>query len=83
MSKAVLEPKEAAEMAETARTAVEISISGRPGPVVVVMPRDFGEIDVAPAPEKGGVERVAITAGTPILHDLAKEMKTGAASRCL
>ena len=46
MSKAVLEPKSPQEMIKMARQAIEISQSGRPGPVVVVMPRDFGEAEV-------------------------------------
>ena len=43
MTKAVLEPTTPEEMVKMARQAVELSQSGRPGPVVVVMPRDFGE----------------------------------------
>ena len=74
MTKAVLEPESADEMAKMARMAVEISVSGRPGPVVVVMPRDFGEIDVAPAPEKGVIERADVTADTGVLEDVAKAM---------
>ncbi|MDE0808707.1 MAG: thiamine pyrophosphate-binding protein [Alphaproteobacteria bacterium] len=74
MSKAVLEPKDAAEMAKMARMAVEISVSGRPGPVVVVMPRDFGEVDVAPAPEEGIVQRMDVTAEAAALEDLAQAL---------
>jgi acetolactate synthase I/II/III large subunit len=74
MSKAVLEPKDASEMARMARMAVEISVAGRPGPVVVVMPRDFGEVDVAPAPEQGVVQRAEVTADAASLVALAKAL---------
>jgi acetolactate synthase I/II/III large subunit len=74
MSKAVLEPESAEEMASMARLAVEISVSGRPGPVVVVMPRDFGEIDVAATPEIGRVERADVIAEPAMLDDLAEAM---------
>ena len=74
MTKAVLEPSSADEMARIARLAVEISVSGRPGPVVVVMPRDFGEVDVAPAPEQGVVERAEVTADPAALAALTKAL---------
>ena len=81
MTKAVLEPSNADEMARMARLAVEISVSGRPGPVVVVMPRDFGEIDVAPAPEQGVFQRPDVIADATALDDLA--MALNAAERPL
>jgi len=74
MSKTVLEPRDAAEMAKVARMAVEISISGRPGPVVVVMPRDFGEIDVTALPEQGVAQRADVTVEAAVLEDLAKAL---------
>ena len=46
MSKTVLEPNSPEEMIKMTRQAIEISQSGRPGPVIVVMPRDFGEAEV-------------------------------------
>jgi len=74
MTKAVLEPKDATEMARMARRAVEISVSGRPGPVVVVMPRDFGEVDVGAPPELGLLERADVIADTEVLEDLARAL---------
>ncbi len=71
MSKAVLEPRDAGELAKLARMAVEIAVSGRPGPVVVVMPRDFGEVDVPAPAEKGAVHRAAISAEAAATDDLA------------
>ncbi|MBH67825.1 MAG: hypothetical protein CMM58_05675 [Rhodospirillaceae bacterium] len=46
MSKAVFQPSTPEEMILMARQAVELSTSGRPGPVVVVMPRDFGDAQI-------------------------------------
>ena len=74
MTKAVLEPESADDMAKVARLAVEISVSGRPGPVVVVMPRDFGEIDVAPAAEQGAFQRPDVTAEAAALDQLANSL---------
>ncbi len=74
MSKAVLEPRDAGEMAKLARMAVEIAVSGRPGPVVVVMPRDFGEVEVPAPAEKGPVHRAEISAEKAATDDLATAM---------
>ena len=62
MTKAVLEPASAAELPALARRAVEIALEGRPGPVVVTMPRDFGEVEVAAPAERGPVERTPVIA---------------------
>lgn len=71
MSKAVLEPSSPDQMAETTRRAIEISIAGRPGPVVVVMPRDFGEAEVTARPETGPVRRAAVGADDESLEALS------------
>jgi len=62
MTKAVLEPATAAELPALARRAVEIAVEGRPGPVVVTMPRDFGDVDVPAPAEQGPVQRPAVVA---------------------
>tara|TARA_Y100001933_G_C18954285_1_gene545242 strand:- start:272 stop:1552 length:1281 start_codon:yes stop_codon:yes gene_type:complete len=46
MSKAVFVPSTPNEMVAMAREAVDLSMNKRPGPVVVVMPRDFGDAKV-------------------------------------
>jgi acetolactate synthase-1/2/3 large subunit len=71
MAKAVLEPKDAGEMARMARLAVEISVSGRPGPVVVVMPREFGEMEVEAPVEQGAFRRAEVNADAAALEGLA------------
>lgn len=60
MTKAVLEPASAAELPALARRAVEIALEGRPGPVVVTMPRDFGDVEVPAPAEQGPVQRPAV-----------------------
>ena len=42
MSKAVFVPSTPDEMVAMAKEAIDLSMNKRPGPVVVVMPRDFG-----------------------------------------
>ncbi len=70
MTKAVLEPATAADLPALARRAVEIAVEGRPGPVVVTMPRDFGDVDVPAPAERGPVERPAVVAGSPAIDAL-------------
>jgi len=50
MAKAVLEPESADEVAEVTARALRIASSGRPGPVVVSLPRDITEAEVTRAP---------------------------------
>ena len=70
MSKAVLEPNSAQEMVTMARQAIEISQSGRPGPVVVVMPRDFGETKVDEDIETKPYERKQVLSDQKSLNEL-------------
>ena len=49
MAKAVLEPETATEVRATTARAIEIASSGRPGPVVVVLPKDVGDEEVEPS----------------------------------
>ena len=74
MTKAVLEPSNPDQLAETARRAIEISVAGRPGPVVVVMPRDFGEATVSARPETGPVQRATVIADTESLEALSQAL---------
>ena len=46
MSKAVFIPSTPEEMVAMAKEAIDLSMDKRPGPVVVVMPRDFGDAKV-------------------------------------
>ena len=87
IAKAVIEPVTATDVAECTARAVRLSVAGRPGPVVVVLPEDVTEADAgaatiptappqfraAPAPE--GVREAARLIGSachPIL--IAGEM---------
>ena len=45
VAKAVLEPESSAQVAEVTARALAIATSGRPGPVVMVMPKDITEGD--------------------------------------
>jgi acetolactate synthase-1/2/3 large subunit len=45
MAKAVLEPETSAQVAAVTARAVQLSTSGRPGPVVVIMPKDITDGD--------------------------------------
>lgn len=70
MAKAVLQPADGDAVAETAAKALAIATEGRPGPVVMVMPRDVGtdETDrpiltnpprAAVAPDPGALAKLA------------------------
>lgn len=50
IAKAVLEPETAAEVPQNAARALQLAAAGRPGPVVLVMPKDISDGD-AGAPE--------------------------------
>ncbi len=56
IAKAVLEPESSADVAATTARAIDISTAGRPGPVIVVMPKDITEGDagapIIPTPPK-------------------------------
>ncbi len=56
IAKAVLEPVAAADVADCVARAVRLSVAGRPGPVVVVLPEDITEADAGdgPAPRTAG-----------------------------
>jgi len=47
VAKAVFEPAEPAAIYDTVSEAARVTVGGRPGPVVVVLPRDFTEAPVA------------------------------------
>ena len=56
IAKAVLEPQSARQIADVTARALALSMSGRPGPVVVVLPKDIIEADAGDAtiPQPGG-----------------------------
>ncbi len=76
MTKAVLEPSSPDQLPEMTRQAIDISINGRPGPVVVVMPRDYGETDVCSPELKGPVTRNIIKAEPEQIKILCKALNT-------
>lgn len=47
LAKAVLEPRDAGSIADVTAEAVALSMAGRPGPVVVALPRDLTETRLA------------------------------------
>src|SRR6056297_1357121 len=49
IAKAVLEPESAADVPEVVSRAVTLTTAGRPGPVIVVMPKDITEGDAGSA----------------------------------
>ena len=76
MSKAVLQPERAEDVADAAREAVRLSLAGRPGPVVLVVPRDFGEIEVTAPPEKGVIKPQPVIAGLEEIAALAAAVQS-------
>ena len=48
VAKAVLEPESGADVAECTARAIRLSVAGRPGPVVVVLPEDVTEAGAGP-----------------------------------
>ncbi len=72
MAKAVLQPQAPEDLPALARRAVEVSIAGRPGPVVVAIPRDFGEAEVAAPAALGPVVREPVEAAPAAVADLAR-----------
>ena len=75
MTKAVLEPSTPLEMISMARQAIEISQAGRPGPVVVVMPRDFGEAIIEAKINSQPIQRAAVIATEELLDDLSNALQ--------
>jgi acetolactate synthase-1/2/3 large subunit len=62
VAKAVLEPQSAADIRRITARAVQESASGRPGPVVVVLPRDLTESRLDDVPPAGAVDVIPATA---------------------
>ena len=75
MSKGVFQPETPEQVISMAREAIALSMAGRPGPVVLVMPRDLGE---APAPEVGaganGAGRAAVLPAPPALAAMVERL---------
>ncbi len=64
VAKAVLEPESSAQVARTTARALALATSGRPGPVVIVMPKDITEGDADGAMIPGPIPR-AVGAPAP------------------
>jgi len=64
IAKAVLEPESSADVARTTARALALATSGRPGPVVMVMPKDITEGEAGDAPAPGPIPR-AVGAPAP------------------
>jgi acetolactate synthase-1/2/3 large subunit len=62
VAKAVLEPGSAEEIAATTARALTLATAGRPGPVVVVLPRDLTESPVASLTPGKPIARAAVAA---------------------
>lgn len=72
VAKAVLEAESAEELAATTAEAVRLSCAGRPGPVVVVLPRDVSERAVENTRIPEPTPRDAITASDEALQAAAR-----------
>ena len=59
VAKAVLEPETPSQVPEVAARALRLSVSGRPGPVVIVMPKDISEGDAGTPAIPSPTPRVA------------------------
>ena len=77
MAKAVFVPSTPEEMISMAKEAIELSMDKRPGPVVVVMPRDFGdaEIDFSTGSEKQNSRTGCNTEISQQCDDFVKALK--------
>jgi len=64
VAKAVLEPESSAQVASTTARALALATSGRPGPVVLVMPKDITEGDAGDGPIPSPIPR-AVSAPAP------------------
>lgn len=60
LAKAVIEPSSAADVADCTARALRLSVSGRPGPVVLVLPRDIGDDDAGEPAVPAAVARPAL-----------------------
>ena len=74
MSKAVFEPSTPEEMILMSRQAISLSISNRPGPVVVVMPRDFGDANIDFDPTKLEQPSIQEKRAEAPLEDIVKKL---------
>lgn len=68
ISKAVLMPETPADVTAMARQAVKLSMAGRPGPVILVLPRDLCEAAAEMPPLEG---RVGAAPNVPDASDVA------------
>lgn len=73
VAKAVLEPQSSALVAKTTARALALATSGRPGPVVMVMPKDITEGDAGDGPIPGPIPR-AVSAPPPQAIQAAARM---------
>lgn len=64
VAKAVLEPESSAQVAKTTARALALATSGRPGPVILVMPKDITEGDAGNPTIPGPIPR-AVGAPAP------------------
>lgn len=72
VAKAVLEAETAESLAATTAEAVRLSLAGRPGPVVVVLPRDVTESPVNATNIPQATVRETVTAGAEALQAAAR-----------
>ncbi|MCD6074857.1 MAG: putative acetolactate synthase large subunit [Rhodospirillales bacterium] len=80
MAKWVFEVAEGAKLAETVRRAFHIAQSGTPGPVVIVLPEDMLDDDVAPGGLGG--RHVPMPAPDRWTRGIARRRGSLAGSRC-
>ncbi|MGZ0188343.1 MAG: thiamine pyrophosphate-dependent enzyme, partial [Alphaproteobacteria bacterium] len=73
VAKAVLEPESSGQVAQITAKALALATSGRPGPVIIVMPKDITEGDAGDPTIPGPIPR-AVSAPAPQAVDAAARL---------
>jgi len=72
IAKAVLEPESSAQVARTTARALALATSGRPGPVILVMPKDITEGDAGQPVIPGPIPRAVGAAAPQAIQSAAR-----------
>ena len=72
IAKAVLEPETAADVPDKAARALELAMAGRPGPVVLVMPKDISDGDAGSPGVPHAVPRAPLLPGAEDIAEAAR-----------
>ena len=72
IAKAVLEPETAADVPDKAARALELAMAGRPGPVVLVMPKDISDGDAGSPSAPRAVPRAPLLPDAEAIAEAAR-----------